>query len=184
MIVLLSQLARQAKGLNHSSRGHRPRYAMAFILLRPVRALQLRIERVFFAPLRLCVRPLPLSSVPSLSQPIPSYPNLSQQFLEKNGLFNFGLRLCTRCVPPSREGIFGSLLKAIEAYSNPLKGIFEKNLFFRPVTAAYESTHPFLPKWPLRFCKLMQAYTKLRKPMQATPPLGGVLLPKRFHVEF
>ena len=40
MIVLLSQLGRQAKGLCYRSRGHRPRNPALIIPLRPVRALQ------------------------------------------------------------------------------------------------------------------------------------------------
>src|SRR5580692_10392739 len=61
----------------------------------------------------------PFHLLPRLIQSIPSYPNLSQQFLEKNRLFNFGLRLCAwdapLCVRPISEAC-GRLLSAIVGY--------------------------------------------------------------------
>jgi hypothetical protein len=90
-----------------------------------------------------------LNSGPSnLSQAIPTYPRLSQQFLEKNRLFNFGLRLCAWDTSPLREAVFRSLRKPNVSYCRLRKtpgGDSGSNCLF--VLQAYAS-----------LCRVMQVY--------------------------
>jgi hypothetical protein len=76
-------------------------------------------------------------------------------------------------VSPLFNSSASSLMKPIEGYSSLLKPIF-KNLFF-----VRQSCLALVPAFQLslsNFCQPMPAYAKLRQPMPATPPGGGMFM--------
>jgi hypothetical protein len=155
-MTLVSPTGGQAEGLRHSSRGHRPRGTGFLGPSRPVRALQ-----------------FPLPGL-SLSQAIPSYPNVSQQFLEKIDCL-ISCANWARHLPPFSVP---RLPKAIEAYSNLLKGIFKK-IFFPSLLPSL--IHPLIQKIHL-FRVSFQPYSIPFNSIQAysSPPRGGGFLYKLY----
>jgi hypothetical protein len=125
MIVLSSLSFGQAKGLRHSSRGHRPRNAISLKSLCPVRALQPFTSRqkilssILSKSLCLCV------SVAKQEQSHRGFPRpfkAIQGFLEKR-IFHF-------LSPDPKVFAVSKALQTVPRCSKPFQGFFQKKRLF------------------------------------------------------
>ena len=144
MIVPLSQLGRQAEGLNHRSRGRqarlRPRNGMSIMHSRPVRALQ-----------------FPFSGVPRLPKPIEAYPRHSSRL----GIDEKNLAKPKVAWRPSER-----------ARASPLKAKIKNHFPFGPAARACRVEVPPCGTKTGRLRTPLVTFGRLRKPTEGVPPRG------------